>query len=66
MKNTKRKNNICQMCSFMNWILKKWIFKDVPLDDKIIFKRKRNEYHKIQTNGDITEKRHQGYEQEMI
>ena len=35
MKNTKRKRNICKMGSFINWILEKWIFKDVPLDDKL-------------------------------
>ena len=23
------------MGSFINWILEKWIFKDVPLDDKL-------------------------------
>lgn len=65
MKNSERKKSICKMCSFISWILEKWIVK-VPLDDKIIFKRQRKKYHKIQTNGDTTEKRRQGYEREII
>lgn len=31
-----------------------------------LYSKEKEMNHKIQTNGDITEKRHQGYEQEMI